>query len=85
MTRETAFDRAEQLIAGIDGVNDILPDDLRVGLSVGIATYPFDASDYPTLVKIADQAMYLAKRDGGARVRTATDLHLFWETIPKSA
>jgi diguanylate cyclase (GGDEF)-like protein len=85
MTRETAFERAEQLIAGIDGVNEILPEDLRVGLSVGIATYPFDASDYPTLVKIADQAMYLAKRDGGARVRTATDLHLFWETIPKSA
>lgn len=85
MTRETAFERAEQLIAGINSVNDILPEDLRVGLSVGISTYPFDASDYPTLVKLADQAMYLAKRDGGARVRTATDLHLFWETIPKSA
>ena len=85
LTRETAFERADQLIAGINGVNDVLPDDLRVGLSVGIATYPFDAGDYATLVKLADQAMYLAKRDGGARVRTSTDLRLFWETIPKSA
>jgi diguanylate cyclase (GGDEF)-like protein len=85
LTRETAFERAEHLIAGFRQINEQLPEDLHVGLSVGIATYPFDAEDYPTLVKMADQAMYLAKRDGGNRVRTSMDLRLFWETIPRSA
>lgn len=85
MTRETAFDRAEQLIESMRSMNDSLTADLRVGLSVGIATFPFDAPDYPTLVKLADQAMYLAKRDGGNRVRTANDLRLFWEDVPRTA
>jgi diguanylate cyclase (GGDEF)-like protein len=78
-TREIAYDRAEQLIAAVQTSNDQLPDDLHVGLSVGIATYPFDAQEYPVLVRIADQAMYLAKREGGNRVRTSNDLRLFWE------
>ena len=85
VTRETAFDRAEQLIENMRALNDGLTDDLKIGLSVGIATYPFDAQDYATLVKLADQAMYLAKRDGGSRVRTANDLHLFWEDVPRTA
>ena len=85
LTRETAYERADHIIAGIKQVNEVLPDDLHVGMSIGIATFPFDADDYQTLVKLADQAMYLAKRDGGNRVRTANDLRLFWETIPRSA
>jgi len=85
VTRETAYDRADQLIEAVQSVNDSLTDDLRVGLSVGIAVYPFDAQDYPTLVRLADQAMYLAKREGGDRSRTANDLRLFWEEIPHSA
>jgi hypothetical protein len=28
--------------------------------------------------------MYLAKRDGGNRVRTSNDLRLFWEGAPKA-
>ena len=84
LTRETAFDRADQLIENVRAVNEQLPDDLAVGLSVGIATFPFDAPDYPTLVKVADQAMYVAKRDGGNRVRTSNDLRLFWEGAPKA-
>ena len=85
LTRETAFERAEHFVEGIASVNESLPDDLHVGLSVGIATCPFDANEYTTLVKLADQAMYLAKRDGGNRIRTANDLRLFWEEIPHSA
>ncbi len=84
-TRETAFERAEQLIDSMRVINDNLPDDLHVGLSVGVATCPFDAREYTMLVKLADQAMYLAKRDGGNRVRTANDLRLFWEEMPTSA
>lgn len=85
LTRETAYDRGEQLIAQVALVNRALPDDLQIGLSVGVATYPFDAPDYPTMVKVADQAMYLGKREGGNRVRTANDLRLFWEEMPRLA
>jgi diguanylate cyclase (GGDEF)-like protein len=84
-TREIAYDRGEQLIAAVQASNDQLPDDLHVGLSVGIATYPFDAQEYPVLVRIADQAMYLAKREGGNRVRTSNDLRLFWEEMPTAS
>jgi diguanylate cyclase (GGDEF)-like protein len=85
LTRETAYDRADQLIASVGSVNVLLSEDLHVGLSVGIASYPFDAQDYATLVRLADQAMYLAKRGGGNRVRTANDLRLFWEEMPNTA
>jgi diguanylate cyclase (GGDEF)-like protein len=85
LTRETAYDRAEQLIEAVRQVNNGLPESMHVGLSVGVTTYPFDAQDYPTLVKVADQAMYLAKREGGNRVRTANDLRLFWEEMPRLA
>jgi diguanylate cyclase (GGDEF)-like protein len=85
VTRETAYDRADQLIEAVRSVNESLTEDLRVGLSIGIAVHPFDAPDYPTLVRLADQAMYLAKREGGDRSRTANDLRLFWEEIPHSA
>jgi diguanylate cyclase (GGDEF)-like protein len=85
LTRETAYERADQLVEQIRGLNEGLPEQLQIGLSVGIATYPFDAQDYPTLVKLADQAMYLAKREGGSCVRTANDLRLFWEEVPRTA
>jgi diguanylate cyclase (GGDEF)-like protein len=85
LTRETAYDRAEQFIDAVRQVNTGLPENMQVGLSIGVTTYPFDAQDYPTLVKVADQAMYLAKREGGNRVRTANDLRLFWEEMPRLA
>jgi diguanylate cyclase (GGDEF)-like protein len=85
LTRETAYDRADQFIEAVRQVNGGLPESMHVGLSVGVTTYPFDAQDYPTLVKVADQAMYLAKREGGNCVRTANDLRLFWEEMPRPA
>lgn len=85
VTRETAYDHAEALLGAVEAANVGLPDELRIGLSIGIATYPFDGQDYPTLVKIADHAMYLAKREGGNAVRTANDLRLYWEELPRRA
>jgi diguanylate cyclase (GGDEF)-like protein len=85
LTREIAYDRADQIIASVRSVNALLPEELHVGMSVGIASYPFDAQDYATLVRLADQAMYLAKREGGNKVRTANDLRLFWEEMPHTA
>ncbi len=85
LTRETAFDRADLMIAAVQSVNSLLPDHLRIGASVGIAMYPSDAQDYQTLVRLADQAMYLAKREGGNRVRTLDDLRLLWDEVPRAA
>ncbi len=85
VTRETAYDRAEALLGAVEVVNAGLPDEFQIGLSIGIATFPFDAQDYATLVKVADQAMYLAKREGGNAVRTSNDLRLYWEEIPLRA
>ena len=85
LTREIAYDRADQIIAAVRSVNAVLSEDLHIGMSVGIASYPFDAQDYVTLVRLADQAMYLAKREGGNSVRTANDLRLFWEEMPHTA
>ena len=42
--------------------------ELRVGVSVGFATYPTDASDAATLFQRADEAMYRAKQSGRNRV-----------------
>jgi diguanylate cyclase (GGDEF)-like protein len=81
LTRETAFDRAEALVAAIQSVNDALPEDLQIGLSVGVATYPFDAEDYPTLVKVADYALPRQARRREPRV--SNDLRLFWEEMPR--
>ena len=37
---------------------------ITIGASVGIATFPRDGSDYETILKSADMAMYLAKEEG---------------------
>ncbi len=38
--------------------------EFRITASIGISTYPTDASDEPSLMKNADMAMYLAKEEG---------------------
>ncbi|HEY8342377.1 MAG TPA: EAL domain-containing protein [Calditerricola sp.] len=45
---------------------------LYVSISVGIALYPDDGDDCPTLIKNADMAMYCAKEEGGNRYRFFT-------------
>jgi diguanylate cyclase (GGDEF)-like protein len=41
---------------------------LRVGVSIGVASFPADASDAATLFRLADEAMYRAKQAGKHRV-----------------
>lgn len=43
---------------------DIHGTQLSVGASIGIATFPHDGSDYQTILKSADMAMYKAKGSG---------------------
>jgi diguanylate cyclase (GGDEF)-like protein len=42
---------------------------LQVSGSIGITLYPVDDADADTLLRHADQAMYLAKADGRNRFR----------------
>ncbi len=41
---------------------------LKITLSVGVSSYPGDGQDFEELLKIADQALYNAKRSGQARL-----------------
>ena len=41
--------------------------------SIGVATYPYDATDRDELIDAADRAMYAAKRMGRNQVRAAVD------------
>jgi diguanylate cyclase (GGDEF)-like protein len=83
LARENVYDRAQQLVDNVRAVNEHIGGGIEIGLSIGIASFPMDAPDYATLVKVADQAMYLAKREGGNCIRTSNDLRLFWEDVPK--
>ncbi len=46
-------------------------DDMRMTISVGVASYPMDASDLADLVASADRALYEAKNGGRNQVRAA--------------
>jgi diguanylate cyclase (GGDEF)-like protein/PAS domain S-box-containing protein len=55
---------AEKIIAALDAPHRIAEHDLRITASIGIATYPGDASDAEKLLRNADFAMYQAKYTG---------------------
>jgi diguanylate cyclase (GGDEF)-like protein len=42
--------------------------DMPLTVSMGLATYPDDASSIMELIEKTDQALYLAKKGGGNRV-----------------
>jgi diguanylate cyclase (GGDEF)-like protein len=46
----------------------------HIGGSIGISIYPADATDYETLLKQADEAMYLAKKSGKNTYRFYRDI-----------
>ena len=61
---EVAAEVAGRVLVSMHTPFRIMGHECRVTVSIGIATYPDDADDAPTLMKHADLAMYLAKDEG---------------------
>jgi len=62
-----AFDLAQRIVAGVSG--ELLEGDppLTLSVSIGVATFPPDATDAADLLAAADRRSYLAKRRGRGR------------------
>jgi diguanylate cyclase (GGDEF)-like protein len=60
---------AETLLAAFADEMVINDQSLRVGLSVGVALFPYDGQDADTLTANADAALYRAKSEGRGTVR----------------
>lgn len=61
---DDAIKIADQMITAFDTPLVIEKHELFTSPSIGIAIYPYDGTDAETLMKNADSAMYLAKRNG---------------------
>jgi diguanylate cyclase (GGDEF)-like protein/PAS domain S-box-containing protein len=55
---------AERVMATIARPFEIEEHEISISGSIGIAMYPVDGSDFETLIKCADMAMFRAKQDG---------------------
>jgi diguanylate cyclase (GGDEF)-like protein len=68
--REGAYQLAEKLRQAVSEL--MIPSlDLRVTASIGVASYPADAGDAETVLRVADRALYSAKEKGRNRVEIA--------------
>jgi diguanylate cyclase (GGDEF)-like protein/PAS domain S-box-containing protein len=56
---------AQRLVRALDEPINVDGHTVRVGASVGLATFPQDAADLEDLLRRADHAMYATKRNGG--------------------
>lgn len=61
---QTAMEVAEKIREAINVAFEIAGHSLNISSSIGVAVYPDHGSDEKTLLKNADTAMYLAKRNG---------------------
>ncbi|HEX8980572.1 MAG TPA: diguanylate cyclase [Parasulfuritortus sp.] len=71
--RETAIQVAEKVLAAIRRPIASAAGEHVIGASAGIALFPEHGTSYESLMRRADETMYLAKRAGRNRVRCAAD------------
>lgn len=62
---------AQKALAAICEPMNVKNFDLKVGASIGVAVFPDDGLEVPTLLKHADRAMYGAKLAGRGRIQLA--------------
>jgi len=55
---------ANRIFEALSNLNTIAGKQVTLGVSLGSATFPYDATDTRDLLKMADQAMYSAKSNG---------------------
>ena len=72
-SEEAAIEMAERVRESVRGPYAMLPDELRLGASIGVSVTPREstAATVDELVRAADRAMYSAKYAGGDRVAKA--------------
>ncbi|MFH1846954.1 MAG: GGDEF domain-containing protein [Candidatus Omnitrophota bacterium] len=74
-SKKLALPVAERLRQTIESNVVNLPDqDVKVTVSVGVATFPEDAKDVDTIIERADVALYRAKRKGRNMVCSSTNI-----------
>ncbi|QIL80249.1 EAL domain-containing protein [Diaphorobacter sp. HDW4A] len=67
--REAAEKRLRALMDAVAAPYDVEGEPIHITASVGYTLFPEDSADTDTLLRHADQAMYLAKQAGGNRLR----------------
>lgn len=73
-TDENAALMANKIIAALGEPFELKGQHCKVGGSIGIAIYPDASTDSDTLIKLADNAMYLAKQSGKNTYRFYRDV-----------
>ena len=64
---ESCGDTLDRIIGFLSEPYRIVGEDIRISASIGVTLYPLDLSDPDTLMRHADQAMYMAKQAGRNR------------------
>lgn len=73
-TKQEAADVAQRLLDGFTSAQiDRYVEKYKVGMSVGVALYPYHTDDFHVLINYADIAMYHAKRAGKNQYRVYED------------
>ena len=72
--RQEAIQLANKVLAALDDPIALTEHSLVISASLGIASAPEDGSDADALIRIADAAMYNAKKSGKSQVNTGVDL-----------
>lgn len=72
--QQSAKQTAKNIIESIHRTFQINQQSVRIGTSIGIAIYPSDHTEAAWLIKLADDAMYLAKQQGKNRYAFASEL-----------